>query len=278
MRLEKRISGERPQAPCKISLIIPCILCALILSMGLAATASAVEVTVIADGQEWEWTSSHTTVGSILKDAGVTLGPKDRVEPCLGAKAEQNSRIRVFRIVEKVVVQKEPINYQTTIKFNPQASMRQVTREGERGEKEIKYLVTYKDGKKVDTKVLSATVLKKPVDEIVVVSKPTQLPSRGGYARRTIQMVATAYDPGPRSCGKWANGRTAIGMKAGYGVVAVDPRVIPLRTKLYVEGYGPCVAGDVGRAIKGNRIDLGFDTYSQAIKFGRRKVTVHILD
>jgi 3D (Asp-Asp-Asp) domain-containing protein len=60
--------------------------------------------------------------------------------------------------------------------------------------------------------------------------------------------------------------------------VAVDPRVIPLRSRLYVEGYGLAIAGDTGRAIKGNRIDLGFNTYREAMRFGRRSVIVHILE
>jgi 3D (Asp-Asp-Asp) domain-containing protein len=67
-------------------------------------------------------------------------------------------------------------------------------------------------------------------------------------------------------------------MKAGKGVVAVDPRVIPLGTRLYIEGYGVAVAGDVGSAIKGRRIDLGFGTYAEAIRWGRRNVRVQILD
>ena len=91
-------------------------------------------------------------------------------------------------------------------------------------------------------------------------------------------MVATAYDPGPRSCGRYASGWTAIGMRAGKGVVAVDPSVIPLGTRLYIEGYGPAVAGDVGRAIKGRRIDLGYGTYREAIAWGRRTVRVYVLD
>lgn len=106
----------------------------------------------------------------------------------------------------------------------------------------------------------------------------TQLASRGSFVRkRTLTMTATAYDPGPRSCGPRATGRTAIGMRAGYGVVAVDPRTIPLRSKLYIEGYGYAVAGDTGGAIKGKRIDLGHNSYREALRFGRKKVRVHVL-
>lgn len=70
-----------------------------------------------------------------------------------------------------------------------------------------------------------------------------------------LRMFSTSYDSRCPGC----NETTAIGMKAGYGVVAVDPKVIPLRTKVYIPGYGFAVAGDTGGAIKGNKIDLGFD-------------------
>jgi 3D (Asp-Asp-Asp) domain-containing protein len=66
-------------------------------------------------------------------------------------------------------------------------------------------------------------------------------------------------------------------MRAGYGVVAVDPRHIPLGSRLYIEGYGFAIAGDTGGAIKGHRIDLGYGNYRAARSFGRKKVTVHVL-
>ena len=95
---------------------------------------------------------------------------------------------------------------------------------------------------------------------------------------KIISMEATAYTDDIASQGKWV-GQTATGMKPQVGVVAVDPKVIPLGTKLYVEGYGEAIAGDTGGAIKGNRIDLFMATRGQAMKYGRRKnVKVRILD
>lgn len=73
--------------------------------------------------------------------------------------------------------------------------------------------------------------------------------------KEKITMFATSYDSSCRGCGT----RTALGLKAGYGVVAVDPKVIPLGSRLYIPGYGEAIAGDTGGAIKGDRIDLGFD-------------------
>lgn len=95
---------------------------------------------------------------------------------------------------------------------------------------------------------------------------------------KMLTMSSTAYEPGPRSCGRGATGRTSIGLQAGYGVVAIDPRVIPYGTRLFIEDYGFAVAGDTGGAIKGRRIDLGFLTVSECLSWGRRKVKVYILD
>ena len=90
-------------------------------------------------------------------------------------------------------------------------------------------------------------------------------------------MLATAYEPSPRSCGRWAKyHKTATGIRPHKGVIAVDPKVIKLHTKLYVEGYGWGYAEDTGSAIKGRHIDLFFPTYAEAIKWGRRKVGVYI--
>ena len=65
-------------------------------------------------------------------------------------------------------------------------------------------------------------------------------------------MVATAYDPGPGSCGKYADGITCSGKRAGYGIAAVDPTIIPLGSKLYIEGYGYAIAADVGIDVRGD--------------------------
>jgi 3D (Asp-Asp-Asp) domain-containing protein len=115
-------------------------------------------------------------------------------------------------------------------------------------------------------------------DRAWAIYRKRMMSSRGGYVNgHFILMEATAYDPGPDSCGPQATGRTFTGMHAGYGIAAVDPRVIPLGTHLYVEGYGYAIAADIGSAIKGYRIDLCFPTREEALRFGRRKVRVYIL-
>lgn len=71
-------------------------------------------------------------------------------------------------------------------------------------------------------------------------------------------------------------GRTALGVRVRKGVVAVDPKLIPLGTRLHVPGYGPGLAADVGYTIKGRIIDLWFPTTAAARKWGRRTVTITV--
>ena len=242
-----------------------------------SAQPSATTVTITTDGSSWEYATSQKTVGSLLKEAGIALNAKDRVNPQTSTKLVQGMQVRVVRVEEKIVVAKEPIQFkkETRLDFRGSAG-RAIMQKGVPGEKEIKYLVTYKDGVKSASKVMSSKVTKKPVKEITAISRGSFLASRSGSYTRSFSMVATAYDP--YNCGGSGSGRTASGMMAGKGVVAVDPRVIRLGTKLYVEGYGFCVAGDTGGAIKGARIDLGFNSYREALRFGRRRVTVYVLE
>jgi 3D (Asp-Asp-Asp) domain-containing protein len=96
-------------------------------------------------------------------------------------------------------------------------------------------------------------------------------PSR--YSRSLIMNASayTAHDPGNGSY-------TSRGNLLRKGMAAVDPSVIPLGTRLYIKGYGYAIADDVGGAIKGQRIDLAFDSRRDALNFGVQKVTVYILD
>jgi 3D (Asp-Asp-Asp) domain-containing protein len=106
---------------------------------------------------------------------------------------------------------------------------------------------------------------------VVVSGPPTALtapapaPASALSGARTITVSSTGYS---------LPGRTATGMPTGWGVVAVDPSVIPLGTRLTIPGYGEGVAADTGSAVRGNAIDLWFPTLAQANAWGRRTVTI----
>ena len=92
-------------------------------------------------------------------------------------------------------------------------------------------------------------------------------------AGSVLHVIATAYTASCYKC----SGTTASGVHAGFGIIAVDPHVIPLGTKLLIPGYGRAVAGDTGGSIVGHRVDLGMNTVAEALRFGRRPITVYVL-
>ncbi|CFX91818.1 3D domain [Syntrophomonas zehnderi OL-4] len=106
-------------------------------------------------------------------------------------------------------------------------------------------------------------------------------PSRDGskvYRGKTVTMVATAYCPCAKCNYPYYGAPSYIGLPLKYGIIATDPKVIPMGTRLYVEGYGEGIAADQGGAIKGNRLDLCFATHQQALNFGIKTVKVTILN
>jgi 3D (Asp-Asp-Asp) domain-containing protein len=236
-------------------------------------TSTALTVTIIADGQECSLSSEPVTVGELLSRAGVALSLLDRVEPGLETPVTAGMAVRVARVTRERVRREIEISVETTVRLDERVHPPVVLHEGAPGRAVEVMEVWRRDGAETRRMLISRHVVKQ-MRPRVVVRASAPLPSRGGDM---LYMVATGYDPGPRSCGRWASGRTAIGLHAGRGVVAVDPRVIPLGTRLYVEGYGNCIAGDVGSAIKGRRIDLGFDSYREAMRWGRRTVRVVVL-
>ncbi|MHB0976907.1 MAG: 3D domain-containing protein [Candidatus Aquicultorales bacterium] len=110
-----------------------------------------------------------------------------------------------------------------------------------------------------------------PQSETIEAEVEPQAPSD---ETRTLYMQSTAYGPPDFPAGQ----TTASGASVGPGSIAVDPRVIPLGTRLWIEGYGEGIANDTGGAIVGNIIDVWLPSYEQCIQWGRRWVTVEILD
>ncbi|WP_329604011.1 3D domain-containing protein [Clostridium hydrogenum] len=92
-------------------------------------------------------------------------------------------------------------------------------------------------------------------------------------ARKTISVVATAYSDN----GYTSNGMQTTRNPGGYSTIAVDPSVIPINSKVYVQGYGYAIAADTGSAIRGDRIDLYFPTNTECENWGARTVTVTII-
>ncbi len=137
---------------------------------------------------------------------------------------------------------------------------------GQKGKAEVTYKITYSDGKEVSRKEINRKVVKKPVTKIIAKSTVGTIEGKEYVKKFTVK--AYSYTGG---------GRTASGLPAAHGRIAVDPSVIPLGTRVYVEGYGFAVAADTGGNIKGNTIDVYFNARSSCIQWGCRHITIYIL-
>jgi 3D (Asp-Asp-Asp) domain-containing protein len=250
---------------------------------GTRGVSAAVQpVTIAADGRDHIIRMTQGTVADALQRAGISLGENDECTPQAAAELRPGMQITVHRVATTVLTYTEPIRAQTRVTTTRRirAGMTMIQQHPEDGVKELTYAVTYRDGQEASRKLLKSRIVRPAKDKVLLVGgSQASLPSRGGYfsGRRVLTMVASGYDASPASCGPGATGRTYLGWRAKRGVVAVDPRVIPLGARLYIEGYGEATAGDIGSAIKGNRIDLCFNTLREADNYGLKRVRVWIL-
>ncbi|MDK2918658.1 MAG: hypothetical protein PWQ37_1391 [Candidatus Petromonas sp.] len=253
----------------------------------------AFPVTINVDGEKLNVSTVNNRVKDILDQYNIKLNEKDRTEPKLDEEIAANGTINVIRVREEITKEEIEIPYKAVIKFNDEMAADKVkkVKEGEKGKKEVEYKVVYENNVEVSREVLKETILKKPVDEVVEKGAENYLvASRGKVVRykKALIMSSTAYDLSYESCGKTPDhpeyGITYSGTRVRPGVVAVDPKVIPLGSKLYIESldgtkdYGFASAEDTGSAIKGNKIDLYMENRKDALRYGRRKVKVYILE
>jgi 3D (Asp-Asp-Asp) domain-containing protein len=148
--------------------------------------------------------------------------------------------------------------------------------DGQQGSVKSTYRVTLRGGKPISRELIKEEKTQ-ATPTLYHMGRAGFNPSRSSFSRaKVLTLEATAYDPSPGSNG--GRGLTASGTRAGYGQVAVDPRVIPLGSLLFIEGYGFALASDTGGAIKGNRIDLCYNSRGTCTAFGRRKVKVHVFN
>lgn len=199
---------------------------------------------------------------------------------CASSKQVQvaTKKISSGAIHYEISSEEMPISFQTRYIVDRRVSPGRVLKKtlGASGKMKIEWKIAYQDNNILKKEKLSQELVKSPIDEIILISPQGYKLSRSNFKRgKVLSMMATAYDTSPRSNGGYRC--TKLGTPLKYGIVAVDPRIIPLRSVVYVEGYGLAVAHDTGGAIKGKRIDLCYPTNSAARRFGRRKVQVHIM-
>ncbi|GLC90383.1 G5 and 3D domain-containing protein [Lysinibacillus piscis] len=234
--------------------------------------------------QQQVWSTS-TTVANFLKQQGIQLNEFDRVENNLEDAITPESKITVVRVEKVIDVVEDSLDFAIEKKKDAslQKGKEKVVTKGEKGVVSRTYEVTKENGKVVTKNLQTEKVVKEPKKQVVAVgtkvlvasvSRGTAEPASG----QEFYVTATAYTPYCNGCtGKSATGinlRAASGMK----VIAVDPSLIKLGSKVWVEGYGTAIAGDTGGSIRGNKIDVLVQSDNQARSWGRKKVRIKVLN
>jgi uncharacterized protein YabE (DUF348 family)/3D (Asp-Asp-Asp) domain-containing protein len=252
--------------------------------------AKARTITVVLDGQEQSLYTQAQTVGDVIRVLGLTLGPEDSVSLPLEMAVQNGLSLNIARTIIKDEDVRSSIPPSTINDTDPSLPIGQVqVVPGVEGVQTVHYSVTYKNGVEVKRDLVSTEVTQQPVPtRRIVGTKPAPVaprptlnaPGYTGPFKKTLVSHVTWYNA---SQGAWDRsdpnyGRTASGAMVDYGICATDWSVIPEGTHLYIPGYGSCVAGDTGGAIKGNDIDLGFPESAGNSPWATQDLEIYILD
>ena len=227
----------------------------------------SVPVTIRKDGHTLRTRTRLATVADVLSDAGISLQGLDYAEPDLNVPLGDGREIRVVRVHEELLVQQEPIPFETQWAPDPELEIdhQQLGQSGEPGVYERRIRVRYED----DVEVARWTEVEwvaKPSRPAIhnygtkIVLRTIDTPSGPVQYWRKYRMLATSYNA--PSAGKSPDhpryGITRLGLRMRDGIVAVDPRVVRLGSQVFVPGYGVGLAADTGGSIRNLRIDLGY--------------------
>jgi len=225
-------------------------------------------LTILVDGRRIMTRTQAERVKEALEQEGITLGVKDYTVPDRLTPLSDNLSVQVVRVDEEFVIEEEPMPFETVWRPDPELEIdhRRLAQAGEDGLRRWLVRIRYENGQETERVVTNEWVAEEPTTEVIAYGGNIvmrELETSDGPIRywRKIRMLATSYSAA--TAGKSRDdpryGITYLGWKATKGVIAVDPRVINLGTRMYVPGYGFGTAADTGGAIKGRHIDLAYD-------------------
>lgn len=274
--------------------------------------ALAVQVTI--DGQMKDHYTTQQTVKGAIDEMGISLNEHDKIFPSHATTLTENMSIKVVRINKQTVEHKEEIPYRVVKKEDPTIleGETRVVQNGQPGVM-LQYIEkVYQDGELVSKRMVDKEVQTQSVDKLIAVGTKKEVKepvivaaastsskaqakkavaskssavttnnvvSKAGvdfkYKKILKNVSMTAYSSQESGIGT----RTASGTKVTEGrTIAVDPNVVPLGWWVYIEGIGFRRAEDTGGAIKGNKIDVYYDSLQQARNFGRKSgYTVYVI-
>jgi 3D (Asp-Asp-Asp) domain-containing protein len=248
----------------------------------------AVPVNLVVAGEDQQVRTHGRTVGDVLAQAGVSLQGEDYVSPGASTSVRGGMAISVTTVRDLTDVGEEPIEYASIVRYDSEiaSGQRVITQWGEDGSYRKDYRVRMINGREVWRDLVSEKIVP-PTDEVVSVgtylkpaavpapapapAPPVSIPAQPGCSR-TLHVYATWYT----AASAGGSGVTKTGTGVYRGIVAVDPRVIPLGTRMYIPGYGYGIAADTGGDIIGDHIDLGYAA-DDLKDWGRRWVDICII-
>jgi uncharacterized protein YabE (DUF348 family) len=225
-------------------------------------------VSVVVDGRRIRTRTHKTSVGEVLAEMNIVLYDQDYARPALDSAIGPDTEVRVVRVTNAVEVKQDYIPFET--KWEPDGALeldtQLVGQDGAPGVQEQRTLVTYEDGLEVRREVVADFTASDPQPKIYkygtnIILRTIDTSQGPMQYWRKIRMLATSYSSSTAGVSRstaWY-GKVRCGFDMRHGIVAVDPRVISLRTNVYVPEYGVGNACDTGSAILGKRIDLGYN-------------------
>jgi len=225
-------------------------------------------ITIQADNRVVATRSREESVGDILRQENIELGLKDYCMPSEEVQLTSDMHIQVVRVTEKLVYEDRPIEFETV--WHPDSNLdidlRQVQQSGKEGIERRRIRMHFEDGIETYRVEEESWVAQEPTTRVIaygtkIVERQVNTADGTISYWRKLRVKATSYTPA--TCGKTPDhpqyGITRLGWQATKGIIAVDPRVISLRTEMYVPNYGFGTAADTGGVIKWRRIDLCYD-------------------
>lgn len=264
----------------------------------------AVPVVVVADGKTSTVYTTEKTVQAAIEELNISVRGQDKVSPSLSTLVAGDMTVTVTRVDKKVSETERATPFSIVKKQDPnlEQGKEKLVRTGKKGLVVEHVEKQYENGILVSEKIVNKVVEAKAVNQVVAVGTMKAEPvvkilsssspnvstvTKNGVTFKTKKTLSnvtlTAYSAGVASTGKDEShpdyGITASGAKVKEGrTIAVDPKVIPIGWWVYIEGIGFRRAEDTGSAIKGNKIDVYFDSNKVATKFGKKKgYTVYVL-
>ncbi|MCL2060193.1 MAG: 3D domain-containing protein [Oscillospiraceae bacterium] len=253
-------------------------------------------VKVIYYGDRHVFQTVSKKVSELFAENGIFISGDDKITGAyLDGTIDSDLYIEVKRVTQKTIYEEVKIPAKIVYRDNPEITGGQskVIRNSSDGLKRIEYLLTYENGVQISKTAVKEEVITEAVSGIIEQGSTGTRTGKGGVEftySKVIDVKCTAYTSSYEDTGKRPGdpgfGITKSGEVAREGLVAVDPSVIPLGTKMYieildegVEDYGFAVAADTGGKIKGKKVDLYFDaSREKLLQFGVRKAKVYIID